>query len=96
MYGLGEAILITATFDAPVTVTGDPHLVFSVEGNRNAVYDATRSAEADDDKVVFAYTVRSSDRDDNGIWLYQSDDRAVHRARQRRRPSSRRAGRTRT
>ena len=74
VYGVGDVIEFTATFDAAVTVTGDPHLVFSLSGDKNAPYDAARSTDAGTGKVVFAYTVQATDTDNDGIFVYQSTD----------------------
>ena len=74
-YGEGDAIELTATFDKAVTVVGRPHVVLSVEGNRNARYDEAKSTAAGPTKVIFVYTVQGNDRDNNGIDLYDSSDR---------------------
>ena len=64
-YGRGETIEFTATFDAPVTVTGDPALQFSIgAATRRATYDASASTP---DTLVFRYVVQSGDRDAGGI-----------------------------
>ena len=70
-YGAGEKIRLTVEFSAAVTVTGEPHIEFSL-GNP----DDTRRVEAlyesgsGTDELVFAYTVVSSDEDDNGIFTH--------------------------
>ena len=75
IYGAGETIRIAATFDSAVTVTGTPHLVFSLFGNNtNAEYGADNSTAT---ALVFAYTVQSGDTDDNGIFLRPSVDFTV-------------------
>ena len=76
-YGEGEEIQFTVTFSEAVTVTGMPQCVFSL-GNAgdtrrvNAGYDAAAST---DTELVFAYTVVSTDEDDNGIFIL--DDATV-------------------
>ena len=74
-YGAGERIEFIATFDSGVTVTGEPHLVFTVgETRKNAAYDASLSAAAGHGKMVFTYRVRPNDRDNDGIGLLDSSD----------------------
>ena len=76
-YGEGEEIQFTVTFSEAVTVTGMPQFVFSL-GNAgdtrrvNAGYDPAAST---DTELVFAYTVVSTDEDDNGIFIL--DDATV-------------------
>ena len=76
-YGEGEEIQFTVAFSEAVTVTGMPQFVFSL-GNAgdtrrvNAGYDAAAST---DTELVFAYTVVSTDEDDNGIFIL--DDATV-------------------
>ena len=76
-YGEGEEIQFTVAFSEAVTVTGMPQFVFSL-GNTgdtrrvNAGYDAAAST---DTELVFAYTVVSTDEDDNGIFIL--DDATV-------------------
>ena len=70
-YGEGEDIQFTVTFSEAVKVTGMPQFVFSLgnsgAGRRvNAGYDAAAST---DTELVFAYTVVSTDEDDNGIYI---------------------------
>ena len=71
-YGPSEDINITVTFEAPVTVTGDPEFEFSLGNagearNVRAQYNAGLSTTTD---VVFTYTVLPTDEDSNGIFLY--------------------------
>ncbi len=76
-YGEGEEIQFTVAFSEAVTVTGMPQFVFSL-GNAgdtrrvNAGYDPAAST---DTELVFAYTVVSTDEDDNGIFIL--DDATV-------------------
>ena len=70
-YGEGEDIQFTVTFSEAVKVTGMPQFVFSLgnsgAGRRvNAGYDAAAST---DTALVFAYTVVSTDEDNNGIYI---------------------------
>ena len=81
-YGMGEDIEFTVTFDAPVTVTGDPtagDVKFrfflggqqSVQDRRDADLESGNGTK----ELVFTYTVQSSDRDDPdfnplvGVWV---------------------------
>ena len=70
-YGEGEDIQFTVTFSEAVKVTGMPRFVFSLgnsgDGRQvNAGYDAAAST---DTALVFAYTVVSTDKDNNGIYI---------------------------
>ena len=64
-YGLGEDIEITVTFDEAVNVTGDVAFGFGVSGQREA---RLKSGDGTTE-LVFAYTVQSTDDDDDGIWI---------------------------
>ena len=67
-YQLGERIEIRLVFTRPVTVTGSPYLEFDL-GSPDAPRK-TRANYAGGDgtqDLVFGYTVRSDDRDDDGI-----------------------------
>ena len=64
-YGAGEDIEFTVTFSAAVEVTGDPQFGFSLAGARVADYDSGSGSE----RLTFVYTVRSTDQDDDGIWV---------------------------
>ena len=64
-YGAGDDIRITATFDQPVQVEGDPEFGLDVGGPRLAGYRTGSGT----DRLVFVYTVQSGDRDSNGIWI---------------------------
>ena len=67
-YELGERIEIRVVFTRPVAVTGHPYLEFDLGSP-----DAPRKARANfvggdgTQDLVFAYRVRSDDRDDDGI-----------------------------
>ena len=63
-YGVGETIEISATFSTTVDVNGTPSLGMWVGGNWRAANYLRGSGTA---TLVFGYTVRSEDRDDNGI-----------------------------
>ena len=78
-YGRGETIRFTVYFSAPVTVTGSPHLTFSL-GNRNATrkVDAPYESGSGTAALVFGYVVQDGDEDDNGIFLV--DGAALGRA----------------
>ena len=64
-YGLGEDIEITVTFSEAVTVTGDVAFGLSVSEQREARLKSGNGTT----ELVFAYTVQSTDDDDNGIWI---------------------------
>ena len=74
-YGAGETIQFTVTFNVPVDVDGDPVLKF-VLGNSNDTreVDAAYDTGTGTKKLVFGYTVVSTDEDDNGIFLRDEDD----------------------
>ena len=63
-YVAGDAIRFTATFAAPVTVTGIPRFAFTLgAATRHAAYGSdSQSAE-----LVFSYTVAAGDVDTDGI-----------------------------
>ena len=65
-YGLGETIEFTLTLSEAVTVTGTPHLVFSLQGTPTPAPYARGSGTTE---LVFAYTVQATDSDDEGIFL---------------------------
>ena len=63
MYGIGDKIEVTVTFNEGVTVTGAPQLELDIGGSaKTAAYDST-----DGSAVVFSYTVAAGDSDDDGI-----------------------------
>ena len=64
-YGRGEEIEFSVTFSEAVNVTGDPQFGFSLEGARAADYASGTGSET----LVFVYTVRQDDVDDDGIWV---------------------------
>ena len=77
-YGLGETIEISATFSTAVDVNGTPSLGFWVGGTWKAA-NYLRGSGAD--TLVFGYTVRSEDSDDNGISMdggYEDSNGAWH------------------
>ena len=63
-YGLGEQVRVEVTFDATVHVTGDPILALSVGPVTRVARFVTGSGT---EVLAFSYSVRSSDRDDDGI-----------------------------
>ena len=69
-YGRGETIRFTVEFNEKVVVAGRPHFTFSL-GNRGAArrVDAAYESGSGMAALVFAYTVRAGDEDDNGIFL---------------------------
>ena len=70
-YGVGEAIEFTLGMSEAVTVTGTPHLRFSL-GGTNASAGYARGSGTDE--LVFAYTVQEGDSDDNGIFVQDGQD----------------------
>ena len=63
VYGIGDKIEVTVTFNEDVTVTGSPQLELTVGSSaKNAAYMSTT-----DSKVVFSYTVAVGDSDTDGI-----------------------------
>ena len=69
-YGQGERIEVTVTFSEAVNATTDTDFVLSVGGDdtRAPVLDGSGTT-----RLVFSYTVRASDEDDNGIWIGDQD-----------------------
>ena len=64
-YGRGDVIRVAITFDEAVTVTGEPRLRLRLgERNRWARYERS---EGSGTKLAFAYAVRGSDRDADGV-----------------------------
>ena len=64
-YAKGEAIVVAVTFSEAVTVDGQPRMRLAVGGrDRWARYDHSRQ---DATVLVFAYKVKGSDLDDNGV-----------------------------
>ncbi len=63
VYAIGDAIQITVTFSADVTVTGKPQLELDIGGNaKPAEYQSTNASS-----TVFNYTVAEGDSDTDGI-----------------------------
>ena len=67
-YAIGDGILVTVTFDQPVTVTGAPRIRLRVGGD-DAVHLkwADYTSGSGNEALLFAYTVEPGDLDDNGI-----------------------------
>ena len=64
-YDKGEAIVVAMTFSESVTVAGEPRIRLRI-GERNRWARYARS-EANGTRLVFSYTVKGSDRDENGV-----------------------------
>ncbi len=64
-YGKEEDIVVAVTFSEAVTVGGEPRIRLTI-GERNRWARYVRS-EANGTRLVFAYTVKGSDRDENGV-----------------------------
>ena len=63
VYGIGDEIEVTVTFNENVTVTGSPRLELTIGSSaKNAAYK-----NANGSKVVFGYTVAVGDNDTDGI-----------------------------
>ena len=63
VYAIGDAIQITVTFSADVTVAGKPQLELDIGGNaKPAEYQSTNASS-----TVFSYTVAEGDSDTDGI-----------------------------
>ena len=70
VYGAGEKIQITVTFDEAVTVTGDPEFEIKLGNSGQAVAKrAAYESGSGTTALVFEYTVLANDEDDNGIWI---------------------------
>ena len=72
-YGPGETIQFTAEFTMPVTVAGDPEFAFSITSGGSTRARATYIS-ATENKVVFEYTVSTTDDDSDGIWIGDHTD----------------------
>ena len=64
-YYKGEAIVVAMTFSESVTVAGEPRIRLKI-GERNRWARYARS-EASGTRLVFAYTIKGSDRDEDGV-----------------------------
>ena len=63
VYGIGDSIEVTVTFNETVTVTGVPQLELDIGGTAGtAEYESVAGST-----VVFSYTVVEGDSDDDGI-----------------------------
>ena len=63
VYGIGDEIEITVSFNESVTVTGSPQLGLTIGSDaRSAAYKSATGS-----KVVFSYTVSAGDSDADGI-----------------------------
>ena len=68
-YALGDTIEVALTFSEAVTVTGAPYLLIDVGGtNRRASYHSGTGAT----QLLFRYTVRAGDDDDDGIAVVEN------------------------
>ena len=63
IYGIGDDIEVTVTFNEDVTVTGAPKLDLNIGGTLKAA----GYLSAEDSAVVFRYTVAEGDSDTNGV-----------------------------
>ncbi len=63
IYGIGDSVEVTVTFDEGVTVTGAPQLELDIGGSpKPAAFESATSST-----VVFSYTVAEGVSDDDGI-----------------------------
>ena len=67
-YGPGEQIQFTIEFSLPVTVVGAPQLQFNVTTPDPENEFASYLSGSGTNTLVFSYTVRATDGDDDGIW----------------------------
>ena len=67
-YYRGNKIEFTATFNQPVTVTGDPEFGFSITPAQR-VERASYLRGSGTTRLVFDYEVQAADTDDDGIWI---------------------------
>ena len=65
IYGIGDDIEVTVTFNEDVTVTGAPKLDLNIGGTLKAA----GYLNAEDSAVVFRYTVAEGDSDTNGVGI---------------------------
>ena len=72
-YYLGNQIQFTATFNQPVTVTGDPEFEFSITSGGTADERAAYLRGSGTRRLVFSYEVLAADMDTDGIWIGGSD-----------------------
>ena len=64
-YATGDTITVSLTFSEAVTVTGTPYVTIDIGGQpRNAAYTGAGTATG---QILFAYTVRTGDRDGDGV-----------------------------
>ena len=63
IYGIGDDIEVTVTFNEDVTVTGAPKLDLNIGGSSKAA----GYLNTEDSAVVFRYTVAEGDSDTNGV-----------------------------
>lgn len=72
-YRNGETIEIGLVFDNPVDVLGQPQIRLLFDGNGNPERRAVYSRGSGTDTLVFAYTVRVTDVDRDGLSLMERD-----------------------
>ena len=64
-YAAADTITVSLTFSEAVTVTGTPYVTLDIGGQpRNAAYTGAGTATG---QILFAYTVRTGDRDGDGV-----------------------------
>ena len=64
-YAAGDTITVSLTFSEAVTVTGTPYVTLDIGGQpRNAAYTGAGTATG---QILFGYTVRTGDRDTDGV-----------------------------
>ena len=70
IYGAGETIKVTVTFDQAVTVTGTPRIKLrGGGGNPQQQKWADYAGGTGSAALVFAYVVQAGDRDANGVYI---------------------------
>ena len=70
-YTLDDVIVVLVEFSQDVTVTGDPHLEFTLgdDGNATTVRALYSATDSNTDALAFAYTVLSTDLDEDGVFI---------------------------
>ena len=68
-YHLGDAIMVTVTFDEKVIVSGTPKITLDIaSGDQNASYESGSGTSA----LVFTYRVVAADMDSDGVGITQN------------------------
>ncbi|MXX53566.1 MAG: hypothetical protein F4Z35_06465 [Dehalococcoidia bacterium] len=68
-YRKGDVVSVEVTFSEQVTPSGDPQLELDIGGVSRRATLQTVSGQTFRDSLVFEYTVKRGDRDDDGIGI---------------------------